>query len=265
MLQFLGAVVRADGVPEVRRAARANLSAGGHFIKVLGGGGVASPFDPLASFQYSMEELKAAAEEAKNFGTYATIHVHLDAAVNRAMDAGFKMVEHATVLKEDTLKRMADEGVTWSAQCALFLSDPDTSPAYSNETQREKARIVYKGMMQTTEWAKKYGVNTLWGTDLIGPRKAYLELFPTEWTLRDKVFTPAENLQQATKNGGEAVALSGIKNPYPDGPLGVIEPGAYADILLVNGNPLKDISILTRYEETINLIMKDGKVYKYTL
>jgi len=262
MLQFLGAVVRADGVAEVRRAARANLSAGAHFIKVLGGGGVASPFDPLSSFQYSEEELKAAVEEATNFGTYATIHVHLDAAVNRAVDAGFKMVEHATVLKEDTLKRFADEGITWSAQCALFLSDPATSPAYSNDTQRAKAQIVYDGMMQTTEWAKKYGVKTLWGTDLIGTRKAYLELFPTEWTLRDKVFSPAEQLQQATKNGGEAVALSGIKNPYPDGPLGVIEPGAYADILLVDGNPLKDISILTRYEETINLIMKDGKVYK---
>jgi imidazolonepropionase-like amidohydrolase len=160
---------------------------------------------------------------------------------------------------------MADEGVTWSGQCALFLSDPETSPAYSNETQREKARFVYNGMMKTTELVKKHNVKTLWGTDLIGPRKAYLELFPTEWTLRDKVFTPAENLQQATKNGGEAVALSGIKNPYPDGPLGVIEPGAYADILLIKGNPLKDISILTRYEETINLIMKDGKIYKNEL
>ena len=265
MLQYLGAVVRADGEAEVRRAARANLSAGAHFVKVLGGGGVASPFDPLTSFQYSDNELKAAAEEARHFGTYATIHVHLDEAVSRAVKLGFKMVEHATVLTEDTVKLMADEDVTWSGQCALFLSDPETSPAYSNETQREKARIVYNGMMKTTELIKKYNVKTTWGTDLIGPRKAYLELFPTEWTLRDKVFTPAENLQQATKNGGEAVALSGIKNPYPDGPLGVIEPGAYADILLIKGNPLKDISILTRYEETINLIMKDGKIYKNEL
>ena len=265
MLQFLGAVRRADGVPEVRRAARANLAAGAHFIKVLGGGGVASPFDPLESLQYSQEELKAAAEEASNYGTYAAIHVHLDKSVNRAFDAGFRMIEHATVMEEDTVKRFVDEGAIWSAQTALFLADPATNPGFSNDTQREKGKIVYDGLQKTIEYAKKHGVVTLWGTDIIGPRKAFLELFPTEWTYRTKAFTPAEILQQATSNGGMAVAKSGLKNPYPDGPLGVIEPGAYADILLVDGNPLQDITIMTRYEETIDLIMKNGKVYKNTL
>ena len=265
MLQFLGAMRRADGVDAVRTAARSNLAAGAHFIKILGGGGVTSPLDPLASIQYSEAELKAAAEEASNYGTYATIHVHLDKAINRALDAGFKMLEHATVMEEDTVKRLADEDVTWSMQTALFLADPATSPAYSNDVQRKKAQVVYDGMRKSLEYAKKHNVKTLWGTDLIGPRKALLELFPTEWTYRDEYYTPFEQLQHVTVNGGEAVALSGDKNPYPDGPLGVIEPGAYADILLIKGNPLKDISILTRYEDTIDLIMKNGKVYKNCL
>jgi imidazolonepropionase-like amidohydrolase len=168
-------------------------------------------------------------------------------------------------MEEDTVKRFVDEGAIWSAQTALFLADPATNPGFSNDTQRAKGRIVYDGLQKTIEYAKKHGVVTLWGTDIIGPRKAFLELFPTEWTYRTKAFTPAEILQQATSNGGMAVAKSGLKNPYPDGPLGVIEPGAYADILLIDGNPLKDITIMTRYEETIDLIMKNGKVYKNTL
>jgi len=191
--------------------------------------------------------------------------VHLDKAINRALDAGFKMLEHATVMEEDTVKRLADENVTWCMQTALFLADPATSPAYSNDVQRKKAQVVYDGMRKSLEYAKKHNVKTLWGTDLIGPRAGFLELFPTEWEYRNEYYTPFEQLQHATVNGGEGVALSGDKNPYPDGPLGVIEPGAYADILLIKGNPLKDISILTRYEDTIDLIMKNGKVYKNCL
>jgi imidazolonepropionase-like amidohydrolase len=262
MLQFLGAMRRADGVAEVRRAARANLAAGAHFIKVLGGGGVSSPFDPLESVQCTLDELKAAAEEAEHYGTYATIHVHLDKAVNRALDAGFKMLEHATVMEEDTVKRLADEGIIWCMQTALFLPDPYTNPAFSNDVQRAKAKVVQEGMTKSIEWAQKYGVITLWGTDLIGSRKGFLEYFPKEWEYRNKFYTAAEQLKQVTSLGGKGVALSGLKNPYAEGPLGVIEPGAYADILLVDGNPLNDILILQNYEENIDLIMKDGLVYK---
>jgi imidazolonepropionase-like amidohydrolase len=108
-------------------------------------------------------------------------------------------------------------------------------------------------------------VKTRWGTDIIGPRGAFFELFPTEWEIRKEYYTPFEQLQQVTKFNGEMVAMSGPKNPYPEGPLGVIEEGAYADILLVNGNPLKDILILRDYKENIHLIMKDGKGYKSEL
>jgi imidazolonepropionase-like amidohydrolase len=262
VVQYLGGAIRADGVPEVRRVARAGLAAGGHFIKVLGGGGVASPFDPLSSLQYSTEELKAAIEEAENYGTYATIHAHMDPSISRAVDLGFKMIEHATVMSEETAKKMAEKGVIWSMQTGLFMPDAATNPAYSNDTQRAKGKIVEEGMKKSIEYAKKYGLVTLFGTDLIGPREAYLEVFPQEWEYRSKYYTGFEVLQQATKNGGDAVLLSGPKNPYPDGPLGVIEEGAYADILLVDGNPLENILILQDYEENIDLIMKDGKVYK---
>ncbi|MDH3860588.1 MAG: amidohydrolase family protein, partial [Gammaproteobacteria bacterium] len=121
ILGFLGATRTADGVPEVRKLARANLAAGAHFLKVMGGGGIYSPMDPLASLQYSIAELEAVAEEAANYGTYATIHVHLDAAVERAIDAGFKMIEHATVMEEDTVRKMARNNVIWSMQTSIFL------------------------------------------------------------------------------------------------------------------------------------------------
>ena len=264
-LNFLGAMRRADGVPEVRRAARANLAAGAHFIKALGGGGIFSFLDPIESLQYSDDELKAAAEEASNCGTYATIHAHLDKAVSRAIDLGFKMIEHATVMSEETAKKMADNDVIWGMQASLFLADPATNPAASSPVQRHKAQVVYDGMKQTIKYAKKYKVKTLWGTDIIGSREAFFELFPTEWEIRNEYYTPFEQLQQVTKNNGEAIAMSGVKNPYPEGPLGVIEEGAYADILLVEGNPLQDILILRDYKENIDLIMKDGKVYKNTL
>jgi imidazolonepropionase-like amidohydrolase len=264
-LNYLGAMIRADGVPAVRQAARNNLAAGAHFIKVLGGGGIYSFLDPLESLQYSAGELKAAAEEATNYGTYATIHAHTDEAVSRAIDLGFKMIEHATIMEEDTVKKMSEKDVIWSMQLALFMIDPATNPSASSDVQRRKAEIVYKGMTKTLEHAKNYDLKILWGTDIIGSKEAFFETFPKEWEIRNEHFTPFEQLQQVTKNNGEMVAMSGPKNPYPEGPLGVIAEGAYADILLVQGNPLENILILRDYKENIHLIMKDGKVYKNEL
>jgi imidazolonepropionase-like amidohydrolase len=265
ILNFLGATRTADGVPEVRKLARTNLAAGAHFLKVMGGGGIYSQMDPLTSLQYSTEELRAVAEEASNYGTYATIHVHLDEAVDRAIDAGFKMIEHATIMEEDTVRKMARHDVIWSMQTSVFLADPKTHPSIDTEVQRAKAQVVHDGLKQTIKYARKHKLKTLWGTDIIGPRDAFLKLFPTEWSFRNEYYTPFEQLQQVTRINGEAIALSGVKNPYPDGPLGVIEVGAYADILLIDGNPLEDILILQNYEDNIDLIMKDGKIYKNTL
>lgn len=265
ILNFLGATRTADGVPEVRKLARTNLAAGAHFLKVMGGGGIYSQMDPLTSLQYSTEELRAVAEEASNYGTYATIHVHLDEAVDRAIDAGFKMIEHATIMEEDTVRKMARHDVIWSMQTSIFLADPKTHPSIDTEVQRAKAQVVHDGLKQTIKYARKHKLKTLWGTDIIGPRDAFLKLFPTEWSFRNEYYTPFEQLQQVTRINGEAIALSGVKNPYPDGPLGVIEAGAYADILLIDGNPLEDILILQNYEDNIDLIMKDGKIYKNTL
>ncbi|MDB4491202.1 amidohydrolase family protein [Luminiphilus sp.] len=265
ILNFLGATRTADGVPEVRKLARTNLAAGAHFLKVMGGGGIYSQMDPLTSLQYSIEELRAVAEEASNYGTYATIHVHLDEAVDRAIDAGFKMIEHATIMEEDTVRKMARHDVIWSMQTSVFLADPKTHPSIDTEVQRAKAQVVHDGLKQTIKYARKHKLKTLWGTDIIGPRDAFLKLFPTEWSFRNEYYTPFEQLQQVTRINGEAIALSGVKNPYPDGPLGVIEAGAYADILLIDGNPLEDILVLQNYEDNIDLIMKDGKIYKNTL
>ena len=125
-------------------------------------------------------------------------------------------------------------------------------------------RQVNEGSANLMKWARKYGVRIAWGTDLFGPPAKQAQQ-PQEFIARAKFFSPYEILKQATSDNAELFKLSGLRHPYQKGALGVIEEGAYADLLLINGSPLEDISILTRPEESLALIMKDGKIYKNTV
>ena len=260
ILERLGGTVFADGVPEVLSASRDQMRRGSHFLKIFVGGAVSGLRDPLDIMEYSFEEMKAAADEADRWNTYVAAHAYTDRATRAALEAGIKSIEHANLLTDDTMKLMAKKGAYLSAQTGFFLSPP---PASFSEAQKARQKLAADGLDNQMKLAGKLKVKVLFGTDFIGSMELK-KLQTVEFTNRTKWFSNAEILRQATSINAEVLELSGPRNPYP-GRLGVIEAGAYADLLLINGNPLEDISILTKPEETLALIMKDGKIYKNTV
>jgi imidazolonepropionase-like amidohydrolase len=256
----VGLVIFADGVPEVLTASRMQFRNGAHFLKMFVGGAVSGMYDPLDIAEYSLEELEAAVGEAERWNTYVAVHTYTDTSTRMAIEAGVKSLEHCNLLQEETVKLAAEKGVFISAQAALFMSPapPSFTPA-----QKERQQQAREGLDRLMKASKKYKAKILFGTDLVAStelKKAQVR----EFTFRTGWFSNAEILKQATSVNAEVLELSGPRNPYP-GKLGVIDEGAYADLLLINGSPLEDISILTRPEESLALIMKDGKIYKNTI
>lgn len=253
----------ADGVPEVQKATREVLRSGAAQIKVMAGGGVSSYFDPLDTMQYTLEELRAIVVEAEHWGTYVTAHAYTDAAVRMCIEAGLKSIEHGPFLTEKTLRMMADEGVWLSPQAYLSGMTPEALDITGTPADA-KMRQVNDQSEAVFRMAKRLGVKIAWGTDLFGPLPKQA-LQPLEFVARKNFFSNAENLRQATSGNAELFDLSGLRHPYREGPLGVIAEGAYADILIVNGNPLDDIELMADPEANLRLIMKDGVIYKNTL
>lgn len=255
-----------DGKTEVRRAARQNLRAGATQLKLMAGGGVASEFDPVHATQFSVEEFEAAVEVARDYGTYVSVHAYHDRSVNRAIDAGVRVIEHNFLVSEDTIKRMKKEGVALSAQAVMSLeafADPDSITFFSPD-QRTKAKAVNAGATQMFKWARKHKVLIVTGGDMFGPAYNNRQADNMVW-MQTVGFTPYEIMKMGTSSAAEVLSWSGGMNPYKYGSLGVIEKGAYADLILVDGNPLEKIEILNDYDEKFKVIMKDGKVLKNTL
>lgn len=251
----------ADGVPEVLKRVRENLMQGATQIKVMAGGGVASTYDPLDTIQYSPEELKAAVGAAANWGTYVLVHAIADAPVNHALDAGVKSIEHAHLATRKTLQRMKNEGVWLSTQ--PFLDDED-APAFTTANQKAKYKQVTDGTDFVYRTAKELGVKIAFGTDTLFSA----DLARKQGAVLAKLgrwFTPFEALKMATCDNAELLKMSGERNPYKDGPLGVIKEGAYADMILVNGNPLKDLKLVGDSVKNFDMIMKDGVIYKLNM
>jgi len=259
-LEILGITTFADGVPEVLSAARMHMRSGAAFLKLYVGGAVSGLYDPLDIVEYSFEEVKAAADEAKRWNTYLAVHTYTDDATQIAIRAGAKTLEHCNLISEDTVKMAVENDCYISAQTGVFLA-----PAPSSFTPAQKARQqqAADGLDNLMKYCIKHNAKVGFGSDLLMDLEIKKTL-NTEFTNRTKWFTNAEILKQATAINGEILALSGPRNPYP-GKIGVIEEGALADILLVNGNPLEDISILTNPEDNLALIMKDGIIYKNTI
>lgn len=251
----------ADGPAEVRRAVREALRQGATQIKLMAGGGVSSDYDPLDTVQYSVEELKAAVESAADWHTYVTVHAYTDESVNRALDAGVKAIEHGHLLSEKTLRRIRSDGAYLSSQSFGFVRSIDLDL----DTDRgRKAQTVMNGVDAMMTAAEKIGLPVAFGTDSFGSMRIY-EGAIREFSYRQRWFDDLEILKQATSHNARLLELTGPRNPYQDGPLGVIQEGAYADLLIVDGDPLSDVSILEDHEANIRLIMKDGHVYKNTL
>jgi len=255
-----------DGVTEVRRAARQNLRSGATHIKLMAGGGVASEFDPIHITQFSVEEFEAAVEVAKDYGTYVTVHAYHDRSVNRAIDAGVRCIEHNFLVSEKTIKRMKKEGIALSVQgfiSMISFADPD-SITFFNPDQKAKAKSVNAGAVQMLKLARKHGLLMATGGDMFGP--AYNGSQALNMTILSTIgFTPHEILTMGTSNAAEILTWSGGMNPYKYGTLGTIAAGGYADMILVDGNPLDDISIIEDYSNNFKVIMKDGVIYKNTL
>ncbi|HLH17640.1 MAG TPA: amidohydrolase family protein [Bryobacteraceae bacterium] len=255
-----GVAAIADSPDEVRLRAREQLRHGASQIKLMAGGGVASPYNPIESTQFTEPEIRAAVEAAENWGTYVTVHAYIPRAIRQAVAAGVKCIEHGHLIDEPTARLLAEKGIWWSLQ--PFLDDQDASPLV-NPVSRQKALQVFAGTDNAYKLARKYGVKTAFGTDI---------LFDAKLTNRQgaqlakliRWYTPAEALKMATGDNGELLALSGYINPYP-GRLGVIEPGALADLLLVNGNPLEDMKLIEDPATNFLVIMKDGRIYKNLL
>ncbi|MGH2586213.1 MAG: amidohydrolase family protein [Dehalococcoidia bacterium] len=255
-----GSTAIADGVDEVLRATREQLLMGASQIKLMAGGGVSSPHDPIDATQYTEAELHAAVEAAENWGTYVMVHAYTPNAIQRSIVAGVKCIEHGQLADEPTIALMAEKGIWWSLQ--PFLDDEDAIPL-STPDQRANQLLVTNGTVRAYELAKKHGVKLAWGSDTLFDAKL-AERQGAQLAKLNRWISPAQVLRMATADNAELLALSGPRNPYP-GKLGVIEEGALADLLLVDGNPLEDITLVADPAKAFVVIMKDGTIYKNTL
>ncbi|THF63754.1 amidohydrolase family protein [Pseudothauera nasutitermitis] len=255
----VGAAAIADGADEVLRRAREQLMLGATQLKLMAGGGVSSVYDPLDVTQYTVEELRAAVSAAENWGTYATVHAYTPRAIKAAIEAGVKSIEHGQLVDEETVKLMASKGIWWSLQ--PFLDDESANPR--SGASRVKQLMVAAGTDRAYELAKKHGVQVAFGTDILfsgslgGAQSGRLTTL-TRW------YTPGEVLKMATGDNARLIALAGERYPYP-APLGVVKEGALADLLLVDGDPTADLSLLDEPERTLVLIVKNGRIHKNLL
>jgi imidazolonepropionase-like amidohydrolase len=227
----------------------------------MAGGGVASNYDPLDVAQYSDDEFKAAVLAAENWGTYVTVHAYTPKAITSAINAGIKCIDHGQLIDEPTARLMAEKGIWLSLQ--PFLDDEDANPMPEGSPNRKKQLEMSSGTENAYALAKKYKIKTAWGTDvLFEPKIAARQ--NAKLTKLTKWYTPYEVLKMATSTNAELLALSGPRNPYPN-KLGVLEEGAYADMILVDGNPIQNIKLIEDPTKNFVMIMKDGVVYKNTI
>lgn len=258
-MEKTGMTMIADGPDEVLKRVREQLRNGATQIKLMAGGGVASSFDPLDVAQYTSAEFAAAVSAAENWGTYVTVHAYTPKAIRTAVEAGVKCLEHGQLIDEDTAKFIAEKGVWWSLQ--PFMADPDAPSAFpEGSPNRIKQLEMFAGTDTAYRLAKKYNIKTAFGTDMLFS-PANVTTQGKQLTRLAKWYSNAEILRMATSGNAELLALSGPRNPYP-GKLGVIEEGAYADILLVDGDPLANIQLVADPDRNFTVIMKDGKIHK---
>jgi imidazolonepropionase-like amidohydrolase len=256
-MEQIGGSMVADSPDEVRLRVREQLMLGATQIKLTAGGGVASPHSPLDVTTFTEPELRAAVEAAKNWGTYVTVHAYTPASIKRAISAGVRCIEHGHLMDEATAKLIAERGV-WLSLQPFPEEMADAFPPGSQ--QRAKFAEVFAGMEVAYRLARKHKLKTAWGTDILfsaalARRQGELLVKLERW------YTPAETLVMATGTNAELLAMSGKRNPYP-GKLGVVEEGALADLLLVDGDPLKKIKLIADPARNFVVIMKDGKIHK---
>lgn len=252
-LGSMGLIV--DGVDNVREACRTMIKEGAKFIKVMANGGVSSPNDPIHSIQYSREEILAMVEEADNADMYVSAHVYTDKSIRRCVELGVHSLEHCNLIEAETAKLAAEKGCiavpTLVAYDALALDGKELG---LGAAEFAKIDIVRNGGLRSLEIMRDAGLKMAFGSDLLGQLRKYHCM---EFEILAKVLTPAEIIRSATVIGAELCRMSGE--------IGVIAPGAYADLLVVDGDPLSDISVLQGDGAHMPAIMARGKFFKNEL
>ncbi|PAF47611.1 hypothetical protein BKH46_03960 [Helicobacter sp. 12S02634-8] len=252
-LERLGNFRVVNGVPEVLAAVREQLKKGASQIKIGAGGGVISDFDPLDSVQFSLDEIKAAVGAAKDWGTYVCSHVYNVDGIRKALDGGVRSIEHGQLADEETIKRIGNVGAWLSIQAfeGHFLAG-------------SKGKILNGKWRDALKMALKHKVKYAFGTDILFSPE--LASFQNEALVTfAEILSPLQTLVMATSGNAELFEMSGKRNPYIGGKLGVLEPGAWADMILIDGNPLKDIEVLKQYKDKFVFILKDGNIIKSTI
>ena len=247
--------VVADGVAAVRRAAREQLRQSADQLKVVAGGGVLSPGDPLEASQYSPAELRAVVEEARAAGTYVAAHVYAPAGIRAALAAGVRSIEHGNLLDEASAEAVKAAGAFLVPTLATYelLWRHRREAGLDGERLAKLAR-AREGALRALELARRMGCRIASGSDLLGPFQGRRAL---ELQLRAEVMPPMEVLGSATRVNAELFGLGER--------LGTVEPGKWADLLVVDGDPLRDLGCLERHRETLSLIMKAGAIYRNRL
>jgi imidazolonepropionase-like amidohydrolase len=245
----------ADGVSGVRRAVREEMRQGADQIKIMMSGGVASPYDPLNSLQFSMDEVHAAVEEAHAFGRYVCAHAYTPEAITRAAKAGVRTIEHGNLIDDASAKLMAQKGMFLVANLVTYFEMKKRAAEYGmSGDMLAKNDLVIDGALRSLEICKRHGVPVAYGTDLLGQLQTEQS---QEFTIRAQVVSPIEIIRSATTIGAQLLRM--------EGKLGCLKPGAFADLIVVNGNPLKNLALFQEQGKHLSAIVKGGRFHKNTL
>ena len=274
----LGMAHIVDGPAAMLGAVRQNLSQGASQIKLTTGGGISSALDPLHTVQSTREEIAAAVQAAGDWDTYVLVHAYTDPTVRRAIEAGVKCIDHGQMMTEETMKLLVERDIFLVPNMAAMSPEILEHPVYGKGFFGQKTREFLEGSKEFVKLVNKLQPKVAYGTDVVATEMISSRSFrDNNMYIHSESFGNLNCLRALTSVSGELMRLTGDHNPYP-GKLGVIEEGAYADILLVDGNPLEDMSVLGARPKvfegeprtgegikTMKLIMKDGKIHKNTL
>lgn len=259
--EVLGLSSISDSPDAVRRATREQLMAGASQIKIAAGGGIISIYDPIDVNEFSAPEIRAAVEAAEDWGTYVAAHVYKPEGIRRCLLSGVKCIEHGQLVDDETAQIMADKGAWWSLQA--FLDDEDATHFSPGSDGFQKQLMVTVGTDRSYKLAKKNKIKTAWGTDILFDPKQ-TERQGAQLAKLKKWYAPTDILKQATSSNAELLKMAGPRDPYA-AKLGVIEKGAYADMILVDGDPTLNIDLVANPEKNFVMIMKDGRIHKNIL
>ncbi|MFN3671143.1 MAG: amidohydrolase family protein [Bosea sp. (in: a-proteobacteria)] len=244
-----------DGVSSVRKSAREQMRLGADHIKIMMSGGVASPYDPLDSLQFSLDEVRAAVEEAKAFGRYVCAHAYTPEAITRAAQCGVRAIEHGNLIDDASAKLMAENKMFLTANLVAYYAMKERAAEFGmNGDMLAKNDLVIDGGLRSLEICKRAGVPVAYGSDLLGQLQVDQS---REFILRSEVLSPIEIIRSATTVGAQLLRM--------EGKLGTLRQGAFADMILVNGDPLKNLGLFQEQGKHLDLIMKGGVFHKNTL